>query len=290
MDALRLGPLVLSAPRLFAGLGLALLVLSAEFVARRATRQGKAGTATDASWAWNAAGAAVLGARIGFVLENLPYFRNAPAEALMIWQGGFSPWWGIGAGVAVAALTLRSNWRAALVPGIIALAGWALLPALLTPATTTERRLPDLTIPTLAGEAVALRGHVGRPVVLNVWATWCLPCRREIPQLARAAELHPEVTFLFVNQGEQRAAVQSFLSDQRLFPGGVALPEGAVLLDGSGAVSTALGGVGLPTTYFFGPSGTLEGVHVGEISGAALSLWSGRLNAMYSQISPLPEP
>jgi thiol-disulfide isomerase/thioredoxin len=125
--------------------------------------------------------------------------------------------------------------------------------------------LPQLELRTLEGGAVQLADTGGQPTVINLWASWCLPCRREMPQLARAAIDHPQVRFLYINQGEGAAAVVSFLQDQP------AVRRGDVLLDPRQLVGNALGSVGLPTTYFFAADGTHRLTHVGEISGAALA-------------------
>src|SRR5690606_7643955 len=109
VSAYQIGPLVLSAPRLYAALGRAVLVLAAEVVAWRRNRaampsgrDAEPPSPASASWAWNAAVAVVLGARMGFVLENLGAFLAQPLAMIQIWQGGFSPWWGVGAGVLVS--------------------------------------------------------------------------------------------------------------------------------------------------------------------------------------------
>ncbi len=271
MDALRIGALVISAPRFYAALGLLVLVVLAEVFAwrarRRAATQNDAAQPRSANWAWNAAGVVLLGARVGFVLENLGYFSARPLEALAFWQGGFSPWWGIVAGALMVVWSFRGHLgglRVAAVPAALALAVWLLVPPLLTPARTEAATLPTLRLERLTGGEVDLADLTAGPLVVNTWATWCLPCRREIPQLARAAAENPGVTFLLVNQGEQRETVRAFLEG---FPG-VALDS--VLLDHSMEVASSLGGVGLPTTYFFAKGGKYVSTHVGEISGAGL--------------------
>lgn len=288
MDALRLGPLVVSAPRLHAGLALAVLVGTAELVAwRRGRRRGGVGDGAEASalpeggagagWAWNAAFATLLGARVAFVIENGGYFAGRPLEALQFWQGGFSAWWGVVVGAGAAAVSLGRARRtgvadaftAAVLPTVAALGVWLLVPALLNPAQQGPMSLPAVALESLAGGVIELLP--GRPLVVNEWATWCVPCRRELPQLARAAAENPGVRFLFVNQAEGRATVASFLT---------AYPDvslGDVLLDHAGTLAAELRGIGLPTTYFFSATGTLLGTHVGEISGAALERWVHRL-------------
>ncbi len=289
MDAFRIGPAVVSAPRFYAAVALVVLIGLAELVAWRRGRRGGAGGAVagsaggaaaataGAGWAWSAAAAALLGARVAFVVENAGYFAARPLEAFQFWQGGFSAWWGVAAAAVVAAATLTRDRRrgaayaysAAALPVSAALAAWLLVPALFVPVQQAPRPLPAVALESLAGEVVGL--SPGQPLVVNEWATWCLPCRRELPQLARAAEEAPGVKFLLVNQGEGRAVVEAFLAD---YP---AVRRGDVLLDRGGVLAAELRGVGLPTTYFFSAAGTLLGTHVGEISGAALERWVRRL-------------
>lgn len=81
MSAYQLGPLVLSAPRFYAALGLLVLIVGAELVAWRGRRSGESPNAS-ATWAWSAALAVVLGARVGFVIENLRAFLDQPLAIL----------------------------------------------------------------------------------------------------------------------------------------------------------------------------------------------------------------
>lgn len=277
MEALSLGPFVISTPRLLALAGLSVLLLLAELDARNGRRLSPAAGVppATAAWAWNAALAVLIGARAGFVAENLTYFAREPLAALAFWQGGFSPWWGVAAGAAAAAVTLRrsgARLTVAALPASVALAVWLVAPALLTAVEVEPPDFPTGTLLTLAGEPFEFGGARSGPVVVNLWATWCIPCRREMPQLARAAKEHPGVLFLYVNQGEEPSAVAAFLEAH---PG--VQPE-HVLLDDRLRVGTALGGVGLPTTYFFTGGGQHAKTHVGEISGAALARELGKLS------------
>ena len=108
MEALRVGAVVIAAPRLYAGVALLTLLVAAELVALRKRRSATGaepalGPEASASWAWTAAVAVLVGARLGFVLENLGFFLLEPLTALAFWQGGFSPWWGVAAGLAATA-------------------------------------------------------------------------------------------------------------------------------------------------------------------------------------------
>jgi thiol-disulfide isomerase/thioredoxin len=103
----------------------------------------------------------------------------------------------------------------------------------------------------------------GRPVVVNLWASWCGPCRQEMPVLAAAQRRESAVGFLFVNQGESDGAVSAYLTDQRL-------PLREVLLDAGSKLGPAVGSRGLPTTLFYDAQGRQVDVHFGVLNAAAL--------------------
>lgn len=111
-------------------------------------------------------------------------------------------------------------------------------------------------------------------MVVNLWATWCAPCRREMPVLQQAQAARPEVHFVFLNQGESAERVLAFLGSQQL-------PLRNVLLDAHGQAGAQLGHRALPTTLFYDASGRLVDTRVGELSHATLAQ---RLEAM----DPLP--
>ncbi|MCZ4088779.1 TlpA family protein disulfide reductase [Sinorhizobium psoraleae] len=108
------------------------------------------------------------------------------------------------------------------------------------------------------------RRSQGRPAVLNLWASWCPPCRREMPMMADMAGSNPQVDFLFANQGEGRKAIAAYLRHT-----GVDLKT--ILLDPFADLSRHYGAMGLPATLFINPDGTLAATHLGEISREALA-------------------
>lgn len=123
--------------------------------------------------------------------------------------------------------------------------------------------LPDLTLRNAAGEPVQLSHYRGKPLVVNLWATWCPPCRREMPALQAAQQANPEVVFLFVNQAESPWDVATFFARQ-----GLHLDN--VLFDGNGELAQQAGSAALPTTLFYRPDGRLLSSHLGELSNASL--------------------
>ena len=124
--------------------------------------------------------------------------------------------------------------------------------------------MPQLALPASDGTTVRLASFQGRPTVVNLWATWCPPCQREMPVLQQAQASRPDVHFLFLNQGESPQQVAAYLAKS-----GLQLRN--VLLDARGEAGAALGHRALPTTLFFDASGRLIDTRVGELSEASLA-------------------
>ena len=106
--------------------------------------------------------------------------------------------------------------------------------------------------------------HPGKPKVVNIWASWCPPCIREMPVLERAQERYTDIAFVFVNQGEQIETINYFLQQQEL-------SIRNVLSDINGSLAGATGSHALPTTLFYDSEGRQVDVHMGELSNASLA-------------------
>jgi cytochrome c biogenesis protein CcmG/thiol:disulfide interchange protein DsbE len=122
------------------------------------------------------------------------------------------------------------------------------------------------------GKRVSLESLRGRPVVVNFWATWCVPCLEEHPVLLRAARrLGEQVAFLGVVYQDQPAAVASFLAER-----GSAYPS---LLDEGGRAAIAYGVYGVPETYFLDARGVITDKRVGPLDERLLQGYLERARA-----------
>ena len=137
-----------------------------------------------------------------------------------------------------------------------------------------SRALPDVSLRTLDGEAVQLEDFVGQPLLVNVWATWCPPCVREMPLLAQLDATHDDIKVLLVNHGETEERIQGFLQEQQL-----SLQH--LLLDPLGGLLSHSGHRGLPVTYFYDAEGRLTATHSGELHEADLAEQLPRMGAVF---------
>ncbi len=113
----------------------------------------------------------------------------------------------------------------------------------------------------LDGRQVTLAEFEGQPVIINFWATWCPPCRLEMPEFQRAFETHEEdgLVILAVNVAESAETVRSYFYDEM---GYTYTP----LLDKESRVAEAYGAVGLPSTFFVNATGEVTAVHRGALT------------------------
>ena len=118
----------------------------------------------------------------------------------------------------------------------------------------------NFTLTDLNGVTHSIADYKGRPVLINSWATWCPPCKAEMPALHEFYLKHKAEGFelLAINSGEGRSAVQQFIGQT-----GFTFP---VLLDTNKDVLDGLGVSGLPTSIFVGRDGTVKTIHVGGLT------------------------
>lgn len=123
---------------------------------------------------------------------------------------------------------------------------------------------PDFTLQSLEGESVKLSDYRGKQIILNFWATWCPPCRAEMPDMQTYYTEHKEAdnfVILAVNltsTESNRDNIQPFLDEL-----GITFP---ILLDEESEVSNRYDVVGYPTSYFIDDEGTIQYKVVGPMN------------------------
>lgn len=170
-------------------------------------------------------------------------------------------------------LNSRFAWSIFIVTLALAGTGWIALSQ--EPVTTfnpgsdlTEAPIPGYLAPqfilnSTVGEEIAMQDYLGRPVILNFWATWCPPCRAEVPHFQDASVKYKgRAIILGIDQGEPQSVVTDFANSFALsYP---------LLLDQDNSVNRQYGVSALPTTVFVDAQGIVREVFTGIINGAVL--------------------
>lgn len=216
----------------------------------------------------------LLWARLVHVGLHADLYLAQPLAILDVRDGGWHAWSGWTAGLA---WLLWKTWRhpawrqaigAGAVTGALLWGGgtWALSPDAAQPL------LPDVALHSEADGAAASLPSLGRGRlrVINVWASWCGPCRQEMPIFAALQATEPDVQFLFINQGESVQQVRRYLRSAKLSLQGV-------WLDPASELGPAIGVAGLPATLFVNAQGQMVELHFGVMSEPALK---ARLRAL----------
>lgn len=132
------------------------------------------------------------------------------------------------------------------------------------PAAVVGAPAPDFTLKNLNGDNVTLSELRGQVVLINFWATWCGPCRAEMPAIQRRYDALKDqgFTVLAVNDDEAEQDVQAFAQAYELtFP---------ILLDPGESVVGLYRVLAFPTTFFVDPQGVIQKLHIGALTESAL--------------------
>ena len=137
-------------------------------------------------------------------------------------------------------------------------AGFELFDKLMVERPEKALRAPDFTLQDLSGKRSSLKDFRGKVVFLNFWATWCIPCRDEMPQMEK---LHREfkdqgLEVVAVNFREDKQTVKKFVAELGL--------TFRILLDSDGNVSNDYGAWSLPLSYFVDRKGNFIGKVAGD--------------------------
>jgi cytochrome oxidase Cu insertion factor (SCO1/SenC/PrrC family) len=116
---------------------------------------------------------------------------------------------------------------------------------------------PAFSLASTNGSRVSLSELLGRPLVINFWATYCAPCRAEMPMLQRTVGAQAAAQLILVDEGDSAPAARAFLSSV-----GIHQPS---LLDPDLAVGRAYGAIGLPITVFVRADGSIDARQIGQL-------------------------
>ncbi len=171
----------------------------------------------------------------------------------------------------------RSPWRAALVGGLVVVAVVSVAVVMRHPAKGPQqppgsspfgdaappvgRSAPEFSVPLMSGGTLTLRSLRGKPIVLNFWASWCVPCREETPLLVRLHKVYGPrgVQFVGLDAEDQVAGARAFIAQHHV-DYLIARLEDERVID-------AYSVPGLPTPVFIGADGIVTGKVVGGFVG-----------------------
>lgn|SRR5690606_12818732 len=275
-EALHLGPLMLP----WALLCLVLALLITAMVGRKIGQQAQWSTEIQQRFQdsiWSSVWIGLLGARLIFIGLNMESYLASPIDMLKIQDKGFHLIGGVLTGSAWfwwknSAMTKKAKAILLLIFVMLMGAGWTVQKIM-----HQDSHYPSLSFPSLKlahqdpSEIIALKQFQGQPTVVNLWASWCPPCHREMPVLQRAQDQYPEVHFVMLNQGEEVDTVRAYLTKHHF-------SFKHVLLDVQGEMPQAVNSLGLPTTLFFNAQGQLIARHQGELSQAMLQQYLKKMN------------
>lgn len=120
-----------------------------------------------------------------------------------------------------------------------------------------EPPAPNLSLTDLNGEPVHTANYKGKIVLVNFWAAWCVPCRKEIPEFVRLQEKYPDkIQIIGISLDDSKSELLKFYKTQRInYP----------IVQGDLKIADAYGGIlGLPTTYIIDEEGRIRGHQVGS--------------------------
>lgn len=148
--------------------------------------------------------------------------------------------------------------------GVLLFGVWAAAAGLLSPALRVGDRAPDFSLADLNGAPVRLTDYAGSPVLVNFWASWCIPCREEFPLLSAALDDHADIGLVVIGvvYRDRSEAARAFADEM-----GADWP---IVMDPGEAVARAYGVYGPPESWLIAPDGTVVGRQIGAYTGEEL--------------------
>ncbi len=119
---------------------------------------------------------------------------------------------------------------------------------------------PDFTVENKNGSEVTLSSFFGKPIVLNMWASWCSPCKQEMPFFEEAYKENEDIQFMMVNMtaGDSKRDANKFIEEE-----GYTFP---IYYDTEGMAASVYGASSLPMTIFIDENGDLVTYAVGALN------------------------
>lgn len=288
-SALEIGGLLIDTTKLaFAVFALSSVWLTG-FLARRAD-------ADEALLTRTAERSLIIGlvvARVAFAFDYPSAYRPNPISIFYLWQPGYELWAGIAGGAIygawkIARLDTRNPHGIVFMGGMLPpLLAFLFVISTLNQFTRSDllragMKAPALTLVDLNGKPTSLAALCGSPVVLNIWATWCYACRREMPLLSRTYQEKKArgLKLIGVDLAEPVSRVRAFL-DQVPVSYPIWLDPQGQDAGSSPSPTTAFfertGSVGLPTTLFIDRKGVIRSISIGELLPATLAVELGKI-------------
>ena len=137
--------------------------------------------------------------------------------------------------------------------------------------TRVHEPAPQFTLALFSGQDFALEKHLGQPVIINFWASWCVPCREEAPALESTWQAYKDkgVEFVGVDIQNTEEDARAFIKEFR-----ITYPNGP---DVGGKITINYGVVGIPVTFFVDRDGIIARRFVGALSEQQLMAWTEEL-------------
>ncbi|MBW4025267.1 MAG: TlpA family protein disulfide reductase [Proteobacteria bacterium] len=240
----------------------------------------------------------VLGARFAYVIRHFSAYQPHILSAFFVWQPGYTPWAGFALALAYLGWMVWRQQISLLQLRLIALVGIPLTALYWVSLATVGQfapvdrlqpgsRLPSIGLMTLNGQPVDLAGLRGRPAIVNIWATWCLPCREEMPLLNRtfAKRQKGGLAMVGVDLAEPAQRVQQFLTSAPVHYS-VWVDPPTIPSHRARSPSTTLfartGGFAVPTTIFVDRKGIIRSIYVGKLTASVLAIKVADMGATIS--------
>lgn len=210
----------------------------------------------------------LIAGRITFVAQFWSQYQSDWIAMVNVRDGGFN--WIVSAVIAVLLFLVIGMKKPARAKGLLLSVGAGAVVFVVSLTVMSwfkpmaEVQIPAIELRNLDQEPVVLTQFKGKPVVLNLWASWCPPCRREMPVMQAAQQQNEDIHFVFANQAETAQLVQSYLQAE-----GLELKN--VLIDTDAQVARTIQSRGLPTTLFIDAQGKMQSYRMGELSAASLA-------------------